>query len=70
MNVLGLLRGGSLASANGPDGLVGQYNPGPVGNLGVKRDQISRLKKNTTILAKTEKTSAVNNGSKQCSSVT
>lgn len=36
MDLLGLLGGGDLAGANGPDGLVGDDNLGPVGDLGLE----------------------------------
>lgn len=36
MDLLGLLSGGDLASADGPDGLVGNDDLAPVGNLGLE----------------------------------
>ena len=36
VNLLGLLSGGNLAGANGPDGLVGNDNLGPVADLGLE----------------------------------
>lgn len=36
MNLLGLLRGGDLAGANSPDGLIGNDNLGPFGGLGLE----------------------------------
>jgi hypothetical protein len=46
VNFLGLLSGGNLASANGPDGLVGDDNVGPVGDLGLERLDLGRDKLN------------------------
>lgn len=37
MDLLGLLSGGNLASANGPDGLVGDDDVGPVGDVRLER---------------------------------
>ena len=37
MDLLGLLRGGDLAGTNGPDGLVGDDNLTPVGDVGLER---------------------------------
>lgn len=41
MNLLSLLSGGNLAGANGPDGLVGDDDLGPVGNLGLEGSELS-----------------------------
>lgn len=46
MDLLGLLSGGNLASANGPDGLVGDDDVGPVGDLGLERLDLGRDKLN------------------------
>jgi hypothetical protein len=42
VDLLGLLSGGNLASANGPDGLVGNDNVRPVGDLRLERLDLSR----------------------------
>jgi hypothetical protein len=46
VDLLGLLSGGNLASANGPDGLVGDDDVGPVGDLGLERLDLGRDKLN------------------------
>lgn len=48
MDLLGLLSGSNLASADSPDGLVGNDNVGPVGDLGLEglellRDEVDGL---------------------------
>lgn len=40
VDLLGLLGGGDLAGANGPDGLVGNDNLGPVGDLGLEGSEL------------------------------
>lgn len=40
VNLLSLLGGGNLAGANGPDGLVGNDNLGPVGDLGLEGGEL------------------------------
>ena len=40
VHLLGLLNRGDLASANGPDGLVGDDNFGPIINLGLDRSKL------------------------------
>jgi hypothetical protein len=42
VDLLGLLSGSNLASANGPDGLVGDDNVGPVGDLRLEGLDLSR----------------------------
>lgn len=42
MDLLGLLSGSNLASANGPDGLVGDDNVGPVRDLRLERLDLGR----------------------------
>jgi hypothetical protein len=42
VDLLGLLSGSNLAGTNGPDGLVGDDNVGPVGNLGLEGLDLSR----------------------------
>lgn len=40
VHILGLLRGGDLAGANGPDGLVGDDDAGPVADLGLEGGEL------------------------------
>lgn len=40
VDLLSLLSGGNLAGANGPDGLIGDDNLGPVGNLGLEGGEL------------------------------
>jgi hypothetical protein len=44
VDLLGLLSGSNLASADSPDGLVGDDNVGPVGDLGLERLELLRDK--------------------------
>jgi len=46
VDLLSLLSGGNLASANGPDGLVGDDDVGPVGDLRLERLDLGRDKLN------------------------
>lgn len=54
MDLLGLLSGSNLASADSPDGLVGNDNVGPVGDLGLEglellRDEVDGLASLTSL---------------------